>query len=217
MIKELKRVAENYQFVRFTRHDFDKVAKICKGSAILSEFGKWQKALDSIGVELKLKRIKRSIISTKELFNEMERIWKSLGHRPSKTEWDLAKPKHSYSTYKQRFGGWANACLQFIEYKMGNIVVVEDGKEGVPLSSPVKIDTKNQETKRQIPPKLRLKVWTRDKLRCVVCGRSPATHLGTVLHIDHILPYSKGGKTTPDNLRTLCAECNWGKGNDEKF
>lgn len=27
----------------------------------------------------------------------------------------------------------------------------------------------------------------------------------------NILPVSKGGKTTPDNLRTLCERCNFGK------
>lgn len=218
MIKELKWVAEFYNFVRFTRHDFDKVARTCKGSAVLAEFGSWQKAIDSIGVKLKPKQVNRSLISQKELFDELGRVWKLLGHRPSKTEWDLIKPKYSYTTYKQRFGSWTNACLKFIENKMDKTVFVEDTKpKESELLSLEKVDTNNQEIKREIPLKIRLKVLQRDNLRCVLCGNSPAINLGTVLHIDHILPYSKGGKTTSDNLRTLCVKCNWGKGDDEKF
>jgi 5-methylcytosine-specific restriction endonuclease McrA len=29
-----------------------------------------------------------------------------------------------------------------------------------------------------------------------------------MLTMDHILPKSKGGKTTPDNLQLLCSRCN---------
>lgn len=219
MIKELKKVAEFYKFIRFTRHDYDRVAKLCKGSSVLAEFKTWQNALDSIGIRLTPKKVDCNIIHIKELFDEMERIWKLLGHRPSKIEWDLSKPKYSYSTYKQRFNGWVNACLKFIEYKMGKPVSGDSnynfGKK--PSKLEIKADIKNQEKKREIPLKLRLKVMQRDNFRCSYCGKSPATSRVTVLHIDHIRPYSKGGKTTLDNLRTLCAECNWGKGKDKTF
>jgi len=60
---------------------------------------------------------------------------------------------------------------------------------------------------------LRFKVLQRDRFRCQLCGRSPATNLSCNLHVDHIVPYSKGGRTTLENLRTLCAECNIGRGN----
>jgi hypothetical protein len=60
---------------------------------------------------------------------------------------------------------------------------------------------------------LRYKVLQRDRFRCQLCGRSPATDLGCELHVDHIVPFSKGGKTVFDNLRALCAECNLGRGN----
>ncbi|MBO5777220.1 MAG: HNH endonuclease [Clostridia bacterium] len=33
-----------------------------------------------------------------------------------------------------------------------------------------------------------------------------------VLEIDHIKPIAKGGKTTIDNLQTLCHDCNVKKG-----
>jgi 5-methylcytosine-specific restriction endonuclease McrA len=41
------------------------------------------------------------------------------------------------------------------------------------------------------------------------CGRrAPEDRL----HIDHIVPWSKGGTTVFDNLRTACDVCNLGKG-----
>ena len=33
------------------------------------------------------------------------------------------------------------------------------------------------------------------------------------LHIDHIIPWSKGGETVLENLQTLCSDCNLGKSN----
>jgi 5-methylcytosine-specific restriction endonuclease McrA len=54
-------------------------------------------------------------------------------------------------------------------------------------------------------------VLRRDRFRCVTCGRSPATDLGCVLHVDHVVAFSREGKTREDNLRTLCDDCNLGK------
>ena len=61
--------------------------------------------------------------------------------------------------------------------------------------------------------RLRYKVLMRDRSRCQLCGRSPATDLGCNLQLDHIVPFSRGGKTTFENLRILCAPCNLGKSN----
>ena len=41
----------------------------------------------------------------------------------------------------------------------------------------------------------------------------PQLGLGVKLHVDHIIPWSKGGETSIDNLQTLCGDCNIGKGN----
>ena len=51
----------------------------------------------------------------------------------------------------------------------------------------------------------------RDDFKCKICGRSPATDPSVVLHIDHIIPCSKGGRADIDNLQTLCSKCNLGK------
>ena len=56
---------------------------------------------------------------------------------------------------------------------------------------------------------LRYDVLKRDGFRCVLCGRT--ANDGVVLHVDHIIPIARGGKTEPNNLRTLCEFCNLGK------
>ena len=58
----------------------------------------------------------------------------------------------------------------------------------------------------------RFRILDRDGYKCVKCGRSPLMD-GVTLHVDHKKPRSKGGTDDDDNLQTLCAECNLGKGN----
>jgi len=142
----------------------------------------------------------------------MGRIWKRFGHRPSRIEWEDSNPRISYPTYRRYFGGWENACLRFLEHKMGSQISVkefiDDGEEEQSTEKTRSIRLR----KRDIPLKLRLAVLKRDSFRCVFCGRSPAIHPGVVLHIDHKVPFSKGGDTTIKNLQTLCDKCNLGKG-----
>lgn len=58
-------------------------------------------------------------------------------------------------------------------------------------------------------PTLRYEILKRDNFRCQICGSTAQD--GVKLHIDHIVPVSKGGHTTADNLRVLCDRCNLGK------
>ena len=217
LISELKRVAELFEFRRFSGREFDEVSSLCKRSAVIKEFGSWDEALKSTGLELKPHRNRRrDAIPEVGLFVELERVWTLLGHRPSKTEWESIETKYSYTTYKSRFDGWVNACAAFIEYKSDiNAEIPEE-------TSPEKSEhiSRNRkeildEEKRTIPLKLRLEALKRDHFRCVFCGRSPATEPGVVLHIDHRVAFAEGGKTVLENLQCLCMDCNWGKGSEK--
>jgi 5-methylcytosine-specific restriction endonuclease McrA len=55
---------------------------------------------------------------------------------------------------------------------------------------------------RYVQARVKAEVWTRDQGKCRNCGTDYA------LEIDHIRPYGVGGKTTTDNLRLLCRNCN---------
>ena len=51
----------------------------------------------------------------------------------------------------------------------------------------------------------------RDNFKCCKCGKSPAKDPSVELHVDHIIPWAKGGETVLENLQTLCSDCNLGK------
>lgn len=53
----------------------------------------------------------------------------------------------------------------------------------------------------------RNRVFKRDDYECLYCGSKKD------LTIDHVIPRSKGGKNTWDNLATCCSRCNLKKGN----
>lgn len=63
----------------------------------------------------------------------------------------------------------------------------------------------------KMTPTLRYKILKRDNYRCQICGAT--ANDGVKLHVDHIIPVSKGGLTEESNLQTLCDQCNFGKSN----
>lgn len=63
-----------------------------------------------------------------------------------------------------------------------------------------------ERNKAKIMPSLRKRVFERDAYRCRQCGDWHD------LHLDHIIPESKGGPTTFENLQVLCGPCNLRKG-----
>ncbi|MES9969981.1 MAG: HNH endonuclease [Candidatus Thiodiazotropha sp.] len=212
ILDELRRVAAHYGMREFSGREFDDVANGCSKSTASRAFGSWKNALEATGLELTEHRNSRKDkISEPDLILELKRVWALLGHRPSRTEWEGIETKYSYGTYKRRFGGWENACaiaqsgsLESTDFENDKEISVSNSETSPKI---------RDETKRNIPLKLRLKVFKRDSYKCVLCGRSPATEHGVVLHVDHIIPFSEGGETSEENLQTLCQECNLGKSN----
>ena len=92
-------------------------------------------------------------------------------------------------------------------------VVAERGR--IPVTLPGVHDRKRiREYTRSIPPSWRPIILARNSYRCA----NPACNSDlrvTGHHMDHIVPFSKGGATTLDNLQALCGPCNLTKGNRE--
>lgn len=76
----------------------------------------------------------------------------------------------------------------------------------------VQRQTREYQIKREralMTESLRYDILMRDGFRCQICGSEQSD--GVKLHVDHIVPVSRGGRTVPSNLRTLCDRCNRGK------
>lgn len=62
--------------------------------------------------------------------------------------------------------------------------------------------------RKSLSRKKRVQIMERDGYTCSLCGRKPPD---VELHVDHIVPRSKGGLDDDRNLQTLCSDCNYGK------
>lgn len=63
----------------------------------------------------------------------------------------------------------------------------------------------------KVTNKIRFSIYQRDGYRCRKCGVSQRY---APLEVDHIIPIAKGGKSTYNNLQTLCHRCNIEKGDN---
>ena len=103
-----------------------------------------------------------------------------------------------------------------ISYK-GNADIVSEHPESFKLVNP-ELDIKKPSIIRvykyvnqiiQKVPLNRDNVYRRDNFECVYCGDNNRK----TLTLDHVIPQSKGGKDTWDNLVTACRKCNSEKSN----
>lgn len=67
--------------------------------------------------------------------------------------------------------------------------------------------------KDPVPDSLYYRVLKESGGRCALCG---ATKKDRPLHVDHIKPRSRGGKTVYENLQALCSKCNLSKSNKDE-
>lgn len=90
---------------------------------------------------------------------------------------------------------------------------VSKNYERKPLDSERIFDTysKPKKIRKHISGKVRQNVFMRDNYTCQICGRTIDD--GISLHLDHIIPVSKGGSNKENNLQTLCNQCNREKHN----
>jgi hypothetical protein len=153
-----------------------------------------------------------------ECFANMLVVWTHCGRPPMYRELGLPPSQVGGKAYVKRFGTWNKALEAFVE-RVNCDQEQSDEPQSIDPSRPVQLiagrtkTARSPEDNREIPLGLRFRVLTRDRFKCVLCGDNPSRDDECVLHVDHIIPWSLGGKTRGENLRTLCAICNVGRGN----
>jgi hypothetical protein len=71
-------------------------------------------------------------------------------------------------------------------------------------------------TRQPLSREVRAAVWQRDGGRCVHCGMTDdesVARYGVHLHFDHIVPFSRNGADTVNNIQLRCKQSNLAKGN----
>lgn len=218
LIEDLRHVASQLNKNSISSGEYSQYGKFSRDS-YFHRFKTWNAALVVAGlVPFEVPSGKR--IDDYSLLTEIERLWIELGRQPTTTDIKNGLSKYSLHAYERRFGSWRKALEFFVAYMNGEQEVEkpeEPEETQLPQIMPDKGENNSSghKTKRAIGLRLRFMVMKRDNFKCSMCGRSPATTPGLELNIDHIIPWSKGGETTFDNLQTLCSDCNLGKSNVE--
>ena len=219
LLADMARVAKELNNPKITAADYDKHGQ-WSSVTILKRFGGWNKAKKK--AELEIGRVYNT--STEEYLENILDLWTLLGRQPKYSEVISPNSKFHGTSYANKFGSWKAALENFIEYVNSDsekeIIDDEEMSEVVELNevNSTNLQAKEKEIKikrtpRGINQRLRWIVLKRDNFSCKKCGRSPAKDLNTILHIDHIIPWSKGGETVIENLEVLCEQCNLGKSN----
>jgi len=217
LLEDMVQVSKLLKKKSISTKDYSDYGKY-KVQTILSRFLKWSEALKKANLE----QTNFKIIGDKDLFVDIERMWIQKGKQPTSTDVKNGLSEYSLNTYSRRFGGWRNALEAFLKYT--NLDSSEETDEEIKenkinaqdnISKTVNLEKspqkKKHRTSRDINERMRFKVLKRDNFKCCACGASPAKDPAVELHVDHIIPWSKGGETVIDNLQTLCSKCNLGK------
>jgi hypothetical protein len=201
LIGDLKRVATELSRNSVTASEYASKGQFGVNT-FLRRFKQWNLALQAAGLEAP----NRQHIPDAELFENIANVWTSLGRQPLGRELEKTDgfSKISLGTYESRFGSWNKALLSFEEF-------INAEKTATPSPLARRAVPSQKRTGRKVNWRLRAQVLIRDNCICQMCGASPAKDPAVVLHADHIKPWSKGGETVIENLRTLCLKCNIGK------
>jgi hypothetical protein len=199
LVADIQRVRKLLNVERLSASAYVPYGKFSK-VIVYRLFGTWEAAATAAGVKASLHRPH----SSAELLDDLAQLWERLGRQPKYDEIGFPRTKFSVAVFERRFGSFEKALLALARYKNGTEAVVSAGRSGVRV----------HKTPRTVNWRLRYQILSRDRFRCCACGRSPANDAGVKLHVDHIVPWSRGGETTMENLQTLCERCNGGKSDD---
>lgn len=131
-----------------------------------------------------------------------EEFWSQIGGRLSPVAVPYPRYKFEYTSAGGNSGQVTNVALDTPTLEALSETLVEKIRW-----------TKSAAGQRALmTSRLRDFIKERDNHTCLLCRISVAVEPHLLLEVDHILPVSRGGLSTPDNLQTLCWKCNRAKG-----
>lgn len=194
VIKVKKKIGKD----KLTFQEYRNNGGICGRKAIFNHFGSWNNLLDGLGIE---KNRENLHLSKEDIFKIIKNLWMDKGSQPTLREFETTH--HTKKIIASNFGTWTKCLQQFVDWANSNGELLTSSTNFI-----------KHKTSREPNDKLKLEVFKKYGFRCAICGKSRENYPDLELHIDHIIPYSKGGETVLENLQVLCKSCNMGKGND---
>lgn len=210
-IDDLKRVAKALGLTALTVAQYRKQGRFSE-KPFNRHFGNWVGALKAAGLVVSDQFHPRT--PDEDLFDNLEAVWQGLGRRPTVNDMFPPLSRFSAHVYKRRFGGFRKALEAFVaavHHQQAPRSPARERSAAHDTETPQRPPNRPMGS-RSIGWRLRYLVLKRDRFNCRACGRSPAHEPGTVLHVDHVVPWSRGGSTVESNLQTRCDRCNGGKG-----
>jgi len=180
--------------------------KILASSNIRRHFGSWGKPLQAAGFRAQFTQK----LDSRDMVTAFRDCWREHGSVPNRRRLGEHLEKHNYPfrthAYKSFFGGLGRLAKLIEQVESGQLPeskLYERHKTG------------RHRLYSAVPLNLRHAVLKRDRYRCVKCGANPKDDKSVRLEVDHVIPGSRGGPATMENLQTLCFSCNQGKKDDD--
>lgn len=219
LLAELRVVAKKLDTDTVTIQQFNQHGTMSP-ETIRRRFGSWWRAVELAG--LKISNLGKRYSET-DYFENLLKVWTHYGRQPTYGEMSRPPSWIRAKAYEAKWSTWRNALKAFLKQVDADVASSRENESVTPnqetaesrksrTNRPHNNVSSQNARRRDISLGLRYDVLRRDRFRCVICGASPASRIGCELHVDHKIPISRGGNTTIENLRTLCGECNVGKG-----
>lgn len=219
LLAELRAVAKKLDTNTITIEQFNQHGSM-SAETIRRRFGSWWRAVELAG--LKIANLGKRYSET-DYFENLLKVWTYYGRQPTYGEMSRQPSWIRAKAYEAKWGRWRSALKAFLRqvdtdiassHNSENVKPKEEVAESRKLRNNWHHNNLSSENRRRrdISLGLRYDVLRRDRFRCVICGANPAARIECELHVDHVIPISRGGSTNIKNLRTLCNACNVGKG-----
>lgn len=106
-----------------------------------------------------------------------------------------------------RIVGLTKAKWRKAKARLAPFLTIQDGKITAPAIDQWIQWQRKAQSRQAIPINLQKQVRDRDGDRCAYCGNTDGP-----FHLNHIIPWARGGDHSLENLTISCASCNLSKG-----